>query len=219
MKKKSGLAPDRKIFSETISRLEPYGGQILDRWSQLLRESLEEPGALLYRTFCAPNLLPALKEGDFPSCYRILAEAAEELSRADLKFSDLLAALYFFRESFYPFLFEELPPEQLLGATLSMDRFFQNALAAASVSFIDLAAQGEKNREADEKRALTKRETEVIQRVAEGYKNREIAEQLGIGVKTVETHRANIMNKLGFRNLSQLIRYAIQKGMINIESS
>jgi two-component system response regulator NreC len=68
-----------------------------------------------------------------------------------------------------------------------------------------------------EKRALTKREKEIVGLVAEGYKNREVAEKLGISVKTVETHRANIMNKLALRNLAQLIYYAIKTGMVNIE--
>jgi two-component system, NarL family, response regulator NreC len=68
-----------------------------------------------------------------------------------------------------------------------------------------------------EKRALTKREKEIVSLVAEGYKNREVAEKLGISVKTVETHRANIMNKLALRNLAQLIYYAIKTGMVNIE--
>ncbi|WDT82925.1 MAG: LuxR C-terminal-related transcriptional regulator (plasmid) [Candidatus Manganitrophus sp.] len=53
--------------------------------------------------------------------------------------------------------------------------------------------------------------------VTEGYKNKEVAEELGIAVKTVETHRANIMNKLAFRNIAQLVRYAIQKGLVQIE--
>lgn len=68
-----------------------------------------------------------------------------------------------------------------------------------------------------EARALTKREQEVICLVAEGFKNREVAEKLGIRVKTVETHRANIMNKLALRNVAQLIRYAIQKGLVKID--
>ena len=66
-------------------------------------------------------------------------------------------------------------------------------------------------------RELTNREKEIVQLVAIGYKNREVAEKLGIAVKTVETHRANIMNKLALRNIAQLIRYAIQKGMVSIE--
>ena len=69
-----------------------------------------------------------------------------------------------------------------------------------------------------EKRALTKREKEIVSLVAEGYKNREVAEKLQISVKTVETHRANIMNKLALRNLAQLIHYAIRTGMVNIQS-
>jgi DNA-binding NarL/FixJ family response regulator len=68
-----------------------------------------------------------------------------------------------------------------------------------------------------EKRALTKRETEIVRLVADGFKNREVAERLGISVKTVETHRANIMNKLALRNLAELIRYAIQKGLVKID--
>jgi len=66
-------------------------------------------------------------------------------------------------------------------------------------------------------RKLTKRECEIVKLVAEGYKNREMAERLGIAVKTVETHRANIMNKLPLHNVAQLIRYAIQRGIVSIE--
>ncbi|MBI3805150.1 MAG: response regulator transcription factor [Nitrospirae bacterium] len=68
-----------------------------------------------------------------------------------------------------------------------------------------------------EKRSLTKRETEIVRLVADGYKNREVAETLGISIKTVETHRANIMNKLALRNLAELIRYAIQKGLVKLD--
>lgn len=68
-----------------------------------------------------------------------------------------------------------------------------------------------------ERRHLTGREIEVIRLVATGFRNREAAKELGISVKTVETHRANIMNKLGLRNLSQLILYAIQKEIIKVK--
>ncbi|TAK01646.1 MAG: response regulator transcription factor [Candidatus Manganitrophaceae bacterium] len=68
-----------------------------------------------------------------------------------------------------------------------------------------------------ERRPLTSREIEVVRYVAEGYKNKDIAEKLGIQIKTVETHRTNINNKLGFNHVSQLIIYAIQKGLIKIE--
>jgi DNA-binding NarL/FixJ family response regulator len=64
---------------------------------------------------------------------------------------------------------------------------------------------------------LTSREREVLQLVAEGHKNAEIAAQLGISPRTAETHRANIMRKLGLRNQAEMIRYALQQGIISAE--
>jgi len=63
---------------------------------------------------------------------------------------------------------------------------------------------------------LTSREREILQLVAEGQTNREIADRLVIGVKTVLRHRTNIMEKLGFHNRTELIKYAISKGLIEI---
>ncbi len=67
------------------------------------------------------------------------------------------------------------------------------------------------------KRPLTKREAEIVRLVSGGLRNKEVAKALGISVKTVETHRVNIMNKLALQNLAQLIRYAVQNGLIRIE--
>lgn len=67
------------------------------------------------------------------------------------------------------------------------------------------------------KRPLTKRETEIVRLVSGGLRNKEVAKALGISVKTVETHRVNIMNKLALDNLAQLIRYALQNELIHIE--
>ncbi len=63
---------------------------------------------------------------------------------------------------------------------------------------------------------LTLREKEVLQLAAEGKTNREIADTLSLSVKTVEKHRASMMHKLGLRTLSDLIRYAISKGLIEM---
>ncbi|HYP59492.1 MAG TPA: response regulator transcription factor [Thermomicrobiales bacterium] len=60
---------------------------------------------------------------------------------------------------------------------------------------------------------LTPRERQVIQLLAEGRGNQEIAELLHISVKTVETHRAAIMRKFGFRSIVDLVRYAIREGI------
>lgn len=63
---------------------------------------------------------------------------------------------------------------------------------------------------------LSVREREVLQLVAEGHSSREISEMLFISIKTVENHRANIMEKLGLHNLAELIKYAINKGIIQL---
>lgn len=63
---------------------------------------------------------------------------------------------------------------------------------------------------------LTGREREVLKLLAEGYTCREIAEPLFISVKTVETHKANIMEKLDLHKRNELVRYAIRKGILQV---
>ncbi|HVN86184.1 MAG TPA: response regulator transcription factor [Candidatus Binatia bacterium] len=61
---------------------------------------------------------------------------------------------------------------------------------------------------------LTVREMEVLQLIAEGNSNKEIALQLGVSVKTVETHRARLMNKLDIHETAGLVRFAIRKKLV-----
>jgi DNA-binding NarL/FixJ family response regulator len=61
---------------------------------------------------------------------------------------------------------------------------------------------------------LTPREQEVVKLIAEAYSNKQIAETLVISEKTVERHRANILEKLGMRDRVELTRYAIRRGLI-----
>ena len=62
--------------------------------------------------------------------------------------------------------------------------------------------------------SLTSRERELLQLLAEGKSNKEAANTLGIGVKTVESHRAAVMHKLTLRSVSDLVRYAIRNKII-----
>ena len=64
---------------------------------------------------------------------------------------------------------------------------------------------------------LTAREREVLHLAAEGHNNAEIADRLFISRRTVETHRANLMRKLGLRSQTDLIRYALQRGILPME--
>lgn len=61
---------------------------------------------------------------------------------------------------------------------------------------------------------LSPREREIVQLLAEGRSNKEVARALGITVKTAETHRGNIMRKMQFNSLSDLIRYAIRNNIV-----
>jgi DNA-binding NarL/FixJ family response regulator len=61
---------------------------------------------------------------------------------------------------------------------------------------------------------LTPREREIVQLLAEGNSNKQIASMLNLSVKTVETHRSNLMRKLGLHGLSDLIHYALRNNII-----
>lgn len=62
---------------------------------------------------------------------------------------------------------------------------------------------------------LTSREREVLQMVAEGLSSKEIATELGVSTRTVESHRTNVMEKLGIHKVSGLVRFAIREGLLN----
>jgi two-component system response regulator NreC len=63
---------------------------------------------------------------------------------------------------------------------------------------------------------LTDRERQVLQLIAEGHTNKAIADMLSLSVRTVQNHRAHIMEKLGMHDRGELIKYAIQKGIIEL---
>ena len=64
---------------------------------------------------------------------------------------------------------------------------------------------------------LTERERQVLQRMAEGVKTRDIAEELHVSVKTVETYRASIMQKLNLYSVAELTKFAVREGLTPLE--
>jgi DNA-binding NarL/FixJ family response regulator len=95
---------------------------------------------------------------------------------------------------------EVLAGRRFLSATLS--EWAINALVAKPAD------------NADPLNALTQRERMVLQLAAEGHNNTEIAEKLFISPRTAETHRANLMRKLAVQSQTDLVRFAIRKGLI-----
>lgn len=61
---------------------------------------------------------------------------------------------------------------------------------------------------------LTPREIEIIQHLCNGYSAKEVADQLNLSFRTIETHRNNILRKLGFNNTAELIKYAVKQGIV-----
>lgn len=72
------------------------------------------------------------------------------------------------------------------------------------------------NRQRRRPEALTSREQEILQLIWSGLKNKEIAQRLKISVKTVEAHRANMMKKVRVSNAAQLLKAAIQDGLVRL---
>jgi len=78
--------------------------------------------------------------------------------------------------------------------------------------------QGHETKTQDGDDVLTEREKEVLKLVAEGRSSQEIAGLLGLSKKTVMCHRANIMTKLGIHNRANLIKYAINQGLVELDA-
>jgi len=95
-------------------------------------------------------------------------------------------------------------------ATMRGQRFIYPAGVRALLrDYLERARTGDTHRE-----LLTPREEEILKLVAEAHTNDEIGEMLDISKKTVERHRANLLEKLGMRDRVQLTRYAIRRGLI-----
>jgi DNA-binding NarL/FixJ family response regulator len=96
-------------------------------------------------------------------------------------------------------------------ATVRGDPFlYPGAVNTLIRDFLDRTHAGEEARED----RLTPREQEVVKLIAESYSSKDIARELVISEKTVERHRANILEKLGMNDRVQLTRYAIRRGLI-----
>lgn len=96
-------------------------------------------------------------------------------------------------------------------ATMRGEPFlYPGAVTALIRSYVEMA----RDKETLPAKAVTPREEEILKLVAEGHSSKEIADMLVISVKTVERHRANLLQKLGLRDRLELTRYAIRVGLI-----
>jgi DNA-binding NarL/FixJ family response regulator len=102
--------------------------------------------------------------------------------------------------------------EKLIEAVAALARHVPYFSASASETMLEQVLKA--GEAPDEARALTGREREIVELLSAGRSNKGVATQLKISVKTVETHRSAIMRKLGFKSITQLVRYAIRNKFI-----
>jgi len=109
------------------------------------------------------------------------------------------------------YVLKDATPEELVKAIETVNTgepFFSRDVARLALNqFVRGGANGTN---------LTNREREVLTQIAEGLSNKEIASRLGVGVRTVETHRERIMRKLNIHSVAGLTKYAISKGFITL---
>jgi NarL family two-component system response regulator LiaR len=94
------------------------------------------------------------------------------------------------------------------------DRFFSPGISKLMIDQFIKRAKSQEVSDASTKSVLTNRETEILRYIAEGFSNPEIARKLFLSVRTVDTHRTNMMFKLDIHDTAGLVRYAIEKGIV-----
>lgn len=112
------------------------------------------------------------------------------------------------------YVLKESSPEELVHAIREVAAGRRYLSAPLTERAIEAYSQLGENNNDDPFEQLTAREREILQLTAQGYSNGEIASRLFISPRTVETHRTNLMRKLELHNHSQLIQFAIQRGII-----
>lgn len=112
------------------------------------------------------------------------------------------------------YLLKDAAPEELemaIKSVMSGSTYLSPAVSHCVVA--DYVQRINENQAGSEQ--LTSRQREIWQLIAEGFTTKEIAQKIGISVKTVETHRTQLMKKLGIHDLASLVRLAIRIGLIN----
>ncbi|MFE3543276.1 response regulator [Nocardia sp. NPDC059177] len=149
-------------------------------------------------------------------------QAAREITRTNHAVRVLMLSMYDNEQYFFEslkagasgYVLKSVADRDLIEAcraTMRGESFlYPGAITALVRDYLQLARQGSALPET----ILTPREEEVLKLIAEGYSAREIAAELVISVKTVDRHRANILQKLGLRDRLDLTRYAIRAGLI-----
>lgn len=206
------LVDDHVLFREGIRALLESSGEV-----EIVGEAIDGKEAIEKVRQLAPQVtlmdisMPVM--GGIEATRRIQKESFRTRVLALTQYEDTAYVLAMLRAGASGYISKTTTASELIDAIQTVNRgesYLYPPAATALVEAYKMHAVEEK----DEYERLTDREREVLQLVAEGRNTREIADKLFISVKTVFRHRANVMEKLGFQNRTDLIKYAISKGLI-----
>jgi DNA-binding CsgD family transcriptional regulator len=225
MKSPAVNAQTKKILSEVAGRLTPHLPSFQRAWMKEYSAIDKEEATLAKQIgeMTLTHFFDQLGKGEVDRCYQSLAMAAEKFSNLNIPLKHVLLMIQVYRNTASLALLEtSVNGKAYVRFFQAVDQFCQgcvgrvvhvynSVLSRTSLLGRGLAPKGYLQN-------LTRRENEILQLIVDGRRNREISALLNISVKTVETHRANIMRKLSVHNTVQLIRYALRQGVIPIES-
>lgn len=115
------------------------------------------------------------------------------------------------------YLLKNARKEEFIEAIFSVangKKYFSNKIS--NILLNNLLKNNSNDQEAENAVTLTKREREITQKIAQEMSNQQIADHLNISLRTVETHRRNIMQKLNVKNAVALVKYAVQNNLISL---
>lgn len=98
------------------------------------------------------------------------------------------------------------------------ERFFSPGISKLMIDEFIRQAQSKHHRKPDSKPVLTSRETEILSYIARGLTNSQIAKKLFLSIRTIDTHRNNLMQKLNIHDTAGLVRYAIESGLLPLNA-
>jgi len=114
------------------------------------------------------------------------------------------------------YVLKQSAAEELVDAVRTVMKGHVYLTPQMASSFVQMHFRKE-NEKQSRSRLLTPREEEVLKGIVEGLTNQEIADRLTVSIKTVQTHRGNIMEKLDLHDRVDLVKYAIKSGLVTLE--
>jgi DNA-binding NarL/FixJ family response regulator len=112
------------------------------------------------------------------------------------------------------FMLKDAAPEELAQAIKAVNQ--GNSWLSSAVSKTVISGYLERSGSDEEQNPLTVRQSQVLKMITEGYSTKEVSFSLNLSIKTIETYRTQIMDKLDIHDLPGLVRYAVRQGIISL---